>query len=78
MQQGITPSGTFGLFAGFVCCGWAYLLFCYPETTGLHLEEVQSLLADGFNVRKSVHLRNQKRKALKSLKGTTIVDEEAK
>ncbi|TIA82914.1 hypothetical protein E3P98_01111 [Wallemia ichthyophaga] len=78
MQKGITPSGTFGLFAGFVFCGWMYLLFCYPETAGLHLEDVQSLLADGFNVRESVRLRKNKRKALKGLKGTTIVDEEAK
>ncbi|TIA94423.1 hypothetical protein E3P77_00168 [Wallemia ichthyophaga] len=44
---------------------------------GLHLEEVQSLLTDGFNVHKSVQLRNSKKKALKSTKETALVDVEA-
>ncbi|TIA76222.1 hypothetical protein E3P91_00166 [Wallemia ichthyophaga] len=47
------------------------------ETAGLHLEEVQSLLTDGFNVHKSVQLRNSKKKALKSTKETALVDVEA-
>ncbi|TIB68013.1 hypothetical protein E3Q23_04444, partial [Wallemia mellicola] len=80
MQKGMTPSGTFGLFAGFIFCGWVYLGFCYPETTGLQLEEVQDILADGFGVRKSMELRKTKRKALKAMKNTNIdqIDPESK
>ena len=72
--------GTFGLFAGFIFCGWVYLGFCYPETTGLQLEEVQDILADGFGVRKSMELRKTKRKALKAMKNTNIdqIDPESK
>ncbi|TIC30666.1 putative myo-inositol transporter [Wallemia mellicola] len=68
MQKGMTPSGTFGLFAGFVLCGWSYIVTCYPETAGLQLEEVQEVLKDGYNVRKSVKLRKANRKALKASK----------
>ncbi|TIC20267.1 general substrate transporter [Wallemia mellicola] len=80
MQKGMTPSGTFGLFAGFTFCGWAYLGFCYPETTGLHLEEIQDMLRDGFNVRKSIALRNSKKRAMKAIKNTDInqIDPESK
>ncbi|TIB93312.1 general substrate transporter [Wallemia mellicola] len=72
MQKGMTPSGTFGLFAGLVFCGWAYIVSCYPETVGLQLEEVQEVLKDGYNVNKSLELRKTKRRALKAMKNTVI------
>lgn len=68
------------MFAGLVFCGWAYIVYCYPETVGLQLEEVQDVLKDGYNVSKSVELRKAKRRALRAMKNTVIgqTDQEAK
>ena len=65
MQQSIHPFGTFALFAGFTLCGWIFLTLCYPETTGLPLEEVEKLFSDGYNVRKSMQLRAERKQTIK-------------
>lgn len=54
MLEKITPTGTFSLFAGLCALGELYVIVFYPETAGLSLEEVQDLLKDGFNIKKSV------------------------
>ncbi|KAG1778935.1 general substrate transporter [Suillus placidus] len=57
----ITPAGAFGFYAGLCLLGWLFCLFCFPETAGLSLEEVQSIFRDGFGIRESQIMRNQKR-----------------
>lgn len=57
----ITPAGAFGFYAGLCLLGWLFCLFCFPETAGLSLEEVQSIFRDGFGIRESQRMRNQKR-----------------
>jgi SP family myo-inositol transporter-like MFS transporter 13 len=57
----ITPAGAFGFYAGLCLLGWLFCLFCFPETAGLSLEEVQSIFQDGFGIRESQRMRNQKR-----------------
>ncbi|KAG2356399.1 general substrate transporter [Suillus spraguei] len=57
----ITPAGAFGFYAGLCLLGWLFCVFCFPETAGLSLEEVQSIFRDGFGIRESQRMRNQKR-----------------
>ncbi len=38
----ITPSGVFGLYAGICALGYTFVIFCFPETAGLSLEEVRT------------------------------------
>ncbi|KAG2112812.1 general substrate transporter [Suillus cothurnatus] len=57
----ITPAGAFGFYAGLCLLGWLFCLFCFPEIAGLSLEEVQSIFRDGFGIRESQRMRNQKR-----------------
>ncbi|KAG1840883.1 general substrate transporter [Suillus tomentosus] len=57
----ITPAGAFGFYAGLCLLGWLFCLFCFPETAGLSLEEVQSIFQDGFGIRESQRMRNKKR-----------------
>jgi SP family myo-inositol transporter-like MFS transporter 13 len=57
----ITPAGAFGFYAGLCLLGWLFCVFFLPETAGLSLEEVQNVFRDGFGIRDSQRMRDQKR-----------------
>jgi SP family myo-inositol transporter-like MFS transporter 13 len=60
LMEAATPAGAFALYA-FVCVvGWVFIWRCYPETSGLSLEEVSEVFADDFGVRKSEVMRRAK------------------
>lgn len=56
----ISAAGAFGFYAGLCLLGWLFDVFCFPETAGLSLEEVQSIFKDGFGIGESEKLRRQK------------------
>lgn len=60
LMQAATPSGAFGLYAGFCVIGWLFCVFFYPETSGLSLEEVFYVFEDDFGIKKSEALRAEK------------------
>lgn len=62
MLQNITPSGTFALFAAIAAVSSLFIYFCYPELSGLELEEVQEVLKDGFGIKKSKQLAKHRKK----------------
>jgi MFS transporter, SP family, solute carrier family 2 (myo-inositol transporter), member 13 len=64
LMDRITPSGAFGFYGGLCLLGWLFCIFCYPETAGLSLEQVTEIFKDGFGVRRSQRMREEK-KALK-------------
>ena len=68
LMDKITPAGAFGFYAGLCFLGWLFCMFCFPETAGLSLEEVQMIFRDGFGVRKSQRLREDKRRKLQESK----------
>ena len=51
LMDRITPAGAFGFYAGLCLLGWIFCLFCFPETAGLTLEEVQLVFEQGFGFR---------------------------
>ncbi|KAF8624331.1 hypothetical protein AX17_007159 [Amanita inopinata Kibby_2008] len=57
----ITPAGAFGFYAGLCLLGWIFVLFCFPETAGLSLEEVRMIFRNGFGIKESGRLRKLKR-----------------
>ncbi|KAK9465373.1 hypothetical protein V1512DRAFT_266178 [Lipomyces arxii] len=61
MMDRITPSGTFGFYAGLCALGQVFIYFLYPETASLTLEDIQDLLKDGFNIERSVQLSKSAR-----------------
>ncbi|KAI0342397.1 general substrate transporter [Trametopsis cervina] len=65
LMDRITPSGAFGFYAGLCLLGWIFCLFCFPETAGLSLEEVQMVFKDGFGVRTSGRLRREKQEVMR-------------
>lgn len=64
MLDNITPTGTFSFYGGICLLGWILVIFFYPETAGLNLEDIQGLLEGGYNVKKSVALSKQRRRIL--------------
>lgn len=57
MMEWISPSWTFALYALVCVAGWIAVYAIYPEMSGLSLEEVKGLLADGWGVKKSLQRR---------------------
>ncbi|KIY72073.1 general substrate transporter [Cylindrobasidium torrendii FP15055 ss-10] len=64
LMDKITPSGAFGFYAGLCLLGWIFVIFCFPETAGLSLEEVKMVFKNGFGIRESKRL-TQTKKAMK-------------
>ena len=62
----ITPSGAFGFYAGLCFLGLVFVVFCFPETAGLSLEEVRLIFRHGFGIHESERLRREKRALRKS------------
>lgn len=60
LMDAATPSGAFGIYAGFCVIGWLFCWMLYPETSGLSLEEVYFVFEEGFGIEKSQQLRKQK------------------
>lgn len=60
LMEAATPAGAFTLYALVCVLGWVFVWRCYPETSGLSLEEVSEVFADDFGVRKSEVMRRAK------------------
>lgn len=48
MMKTMTPAGTFGFYAGICGVGWFWILFFYPEVSGLPLEEIRGVFERGY------------------------------
>ncbi|KAH8599309.1 MFS sugar transporter-like protein [Bisporella sp. PMI_857] len=53
MMEWLTPTWTFIVYALLCIVGWFCIWRIYPETKGLSLEEIGSLLADGWGVKET-------------------------
>ncbi|KAI0265420.1 general substrate transporter [Gloeopeniophorella convolvens] len=66
----ITPSGAFGFYAGLCALTFVFVVFCFPETAGLSLEEVRLVFRNGFGVHESGQLRRERRaKRMRAVEG---------
>ncbi|KAJ5934681.1 hypothetical protein N7466_004228 [Penicillium verhagenii] len=54
MMEWLSPTWTFVIYAGVCAVGWVAVLIIYPEMSGLGLEEVKGLLANGWGVKESL------------------------
>jgi len=63
MMKAFTPSGAFGFYAGICLAGWILIILCYPEVSGLTLEEIQDVFSHGFGVRYAKQLRKERKLA---------------
>lgn len=61
MMRNMTPSGTFGFYAGLSFLGWVFVYFCFPEAANMTLEEVRVVFQHGFGVRYAEEWRKQRK-----------------
>lgn len=61
MMEWMSPTWTFVAYAIVCAAGWATVRSIYPEMSGLGLEEVKGLLADGWGVEESLQRHRQPR-----------------
>lgn len=59
MLEWMSPGWTFSLYAVVCAVGWVGVWMIYPEMSGLNLEEVKGLLADGWGVEASLGRRQR-------------------
>lgn len=57
MMEWLSPTWTFVVYATVCAFGWIAVQAIYPEMSGLGLEEVKGLLADGWGVKESLRRR---------------------
>lgn len=55
MMELLTPVWTFALYALVCLIGWVGAWWIYPETKGLGLEDMRTLLRDGWGVQESLN-----------------------
>ncbi|KAK9427117.1 general substrate transporter [Lipomyces doorenjongii] len=68
MMKKFTPTGAFGFYAGLTFVGWIAIVLCYPEVSGLTLEEIKDVFRHGFGVRYSVRMQKDRKLAVKEKK----------
>lgn len=61
MMELISPGWTFAIYAVVCAVGWVAVWAIYPEMSGLGLEEVKGLLAEGWVVEESLRRRRDSR-----------------
>ncbi|PGG95785.1 hypothetical protein AJ79_09871 [Helicocarpus griseus UAMH5409] len=54
LMEWVSPGWTFVMYTAICVGGWGVIWTIYPEMSGLGLEEVRGLLAEGWGVRESV------------------------
>lgn len=53
----------FSFYSGICLAGWILIILCYPEVSGLTLEEIQDVFSHGFGVRYAKQLRKERKLA---------------
>lgn len=61
MMRWISPTWTFVIYAGVCAVGWVAVHAIYPEMSGMGLEDVKGLLADGWGVEESLRRRRSRK-----------------
>ncbi|ODN77197.1 hypothetical protein L202_05719 [Cryptococcus amylolentus CBS 6039] len=56
----LTPAGTYGLYLGFSTVFFIFLIFCYPETKQLSIDETSMLFEDDWGVARSRQMRRER------------------
>ncbi|KAK9469381.1 general substrate transporter [Lipomyces arxii] len=61
LMQALTPGGTFALYGVVTLIGWLGVIYCYPEVSGLPLEDIKIVFKHGFGVAYSLKLQKDRK-----------------
>ncbi|ODN88831.1 hypothetical protein L198_06633 [Cryptococcus wingfieldii CBS 7118] len=56
----LTPAGTYGLYLGFSTVFFIFIIFFYPETKQLSIDETSMLFEDDWGVARSRRMRRER------------------
>ncbi|KAK4687484.1 MFS transporter, SP family, solute carrier family 2 (myo-inositol transporter), member 13, partial [Tremellales sp. Uapishka_1] len=70
LMDSIGPTPTFALYAAICFAGLVFIFFCYPEPSGLSLEEIQIVYTHGFGVAKSREIRREHKERVKEMQAS--------
>ena len=65
-MNAITPTGAFAFYGGICAFGYLFALFCYPDCSGLSIEETNVVFENGFGIKQAEKMRAEKRAARES------------
>ena len=77
LMNAIGPTPTFALYAGICLAGLIFIYFCYPEPSGLSLEEIALVYQYGFGVAKSREIRKEHTRAVEAARGEGYAAEDS-
>lgn len=60
LMSAITPTGAFSLYGGICALGWIFAIFCYPDCSGLSIEETNVVFETGFGIKQAEKMRAEK------------------
>ncbi|KAL8278255.1 hypothetical protein RQP46_009428 [Phenoliferia psychrophenolica] len=60
------PAGSFGIYAVVIAIAVTFVYFCYPEPSGLSMEETSELFLEGFGVKKAAAMRRARQIVVKA------------
>ncbi|KAI5476172.1 MFS transporter, SP family, arabinose:H+ symporter [Pseudohyphozyma bogoriensis] len=60
------PAGSFGIYAVVILLTIIFVYFCYPEPSGLSIEETAELFLEGFGVKKAAAMRKARQNVVKA------------
>ncbi|WVQ84770.1 hypothetical protein IAT38_006927 [Cryptococcus sp. DSM 104549] len=70
----LTPAGTYGLYLGISFVGYIFVLFCYPETKQLSIEETTLLFEEDWGIKRSKEMRREKDEAKRRIRDVELAE----
>ncbi|OWZ49812.1 MFS transporter, SP family, solute carrier family 2 (myo-inositol transporter), member 13 [Cryptococcus neoformans 125.91] len=70
----MTPSGTYGFYLGLSVIGFAFVVFCFPETKQLSIDETSLLFENDWGVKRSVQMRKERRETRKRFQDAELAE----
>ncbi|OWZ74777.1 MFS transporter, SP family, solute carrier family 2 (myo-inositol transporter), member 13 [Cryptococcus neoformans var. grubii Br795] len=70
----MTPSGTYGFYLGLSVIAFVFVVFCFPETKQLSIDETSLLFENDWGVKRSVQMRKERHETRKRFKDVELAE----
>ncbi|KIR39940.1 MFS transporter, SP family, solute carrier family 2 (myo-inositol transporter), member 13 [Cryptococcus deuterogattii 99/473] len=70
----MTPSGTYGFYLGISVVAFVFIVFCFPETKQLSIDETSLLFENDWGVKRSAQMRKERHETQKRFKNAELAE----